>query len=322
MKIRCPKCSRMFEFDPSVGPGPCPEHDPACPLDKLRPEAAGVAQAAVQSDSEVAAVSSEGADNQSNAIPSSAGQLVRKQTSAPVHNAHQLTHKDSYGHTPRVTFIRCPNCTARVPDGSETCPACGFDLETHWKDSSSKGIRAIFDVSGDVTFTPWMIVVLFTITLGAFLTFTYILTHNAERKDPFAQMKTISQGAQFDGGVQGRSFSQIKVEFLDPTNTEFREDTLREKYIGQRVIWNGLLKEVRKDEGGDGEVDVVMEDAKSSSFVTLKLLELDKNNELLGQLSRGQYLMFSGRIDDFDTGGSTSGFNYFRVLLRDGIILQ
>ena len=322
MKIRCPKCSRMFEFDQSDGPEPCPENDPDCPLDKLRPETAVAAHDAAKRNSTVNEAHSSGAKSGRKSSSPDAHQLARRQNRTPVHNDHQLTHKTSYGAVPRITFIRCPNCTARVPEDTEICPACGFDLDVHWKDSSSRGIRAVFDVSGDVTFTPWMIVILFTITLGAFLTFTYILSHNAERKDPFEQMKTISAGGQFDGGVQGRSFAQIKTEFLDPTNTEFRVDALREKYIGQRVIWNGLLKEVRKAEGESGEVDIVMEDAKSSSFVTLSLLGIEKNNEILSQLSRGQYLMFSGRIDNFDTGGPTSGFNYFRVLLRDGIILQ
>ena len=70
------------------------------------------------------------------------------------------------------------------------------------------------------------------------------------------------------------------------------------------------------------QVDLVMEQPDSRSFATLQTLAIEKNRKLIAEITRGQKILFSGKIQEFDTGGANDAFDYFRVVLKDGIILQ
>jgi len=65
-----------------------------------------------------------------------------------------------------------------------------------------------------------------------------------------------------------------------------------------------------------------MEGPQSDSFVTLQALKMPNNDRMVANISRGQSVLFSGKISAFDTGGATSAYDYFRIVLQDGIILE
>jgi len=306
MNIRCPKCRRHFDYDPSSGLARCPYEDCDWDLDPL----AETGAESPESLPEIHTHKSELTLDTSAAEP--AGELVPQGETLPAVSQQP-------GALPKVQYIHCPVCTARIPDNVDICPACGADLLAAFQ--QHKGLRALFHVSGDITFSPRMVAFLFVFTLAAFLTFTWLLTGRRQADDSLARLSLVDGPGEFEGQVQGVTFSQLKSEFLDPTSTDFRKDAVRQKFLGKRVIWNGLVREVR-DRDGRPLVDLVMEGPDSRSFVTLQTLENEKNRQMMTQLSRGQKVMFSGKIDKFDTGGATDAFDYFRVILAEGIILQ
>ncbi|MFC1537503.1 hypothetical protein ACFL4P_01605 [Gemmatimonadota bacterium] len=286
MKIRCPKCRRHFEYEPSSGPAHCPHED--CDW-SVEPSPAP-----------------------ENVVEKPAGTLAPAAETSP----EILEHS---GAVPKVSYIHCPHCTARIPDYEDICPACGADLLSDRYDPH--GLRALFHVTGDITFTPKMVVFLFVVTLAAILTFTWLLTGRRVEDGNLARLDLMTGSVGFEGQIQGVAFAQLKNELLDPTGTGFRKDAVSQKFLGKRVIWSGLVREV-SSKGGQPVVDLVMEQLESRSFVTLHTLVIAKNTKLIGEMTRGQKVLFSGKIADFDIGGATDAFNYFRVVLKDGIILQ
>ncbi len=306
MKIRCPKCRRHFEYDPSSGPASCPYED--CNWSAQRSAGTKLESR----DKQPVGRSVELSNDTETFDRELTGKLVPQGETSPA----VLHHSKS---VPRVRYIRCPVCTARIPEYLDACPACGADLLSAYHES--RGLRALFDISGDITFTPKIVVFLFVVTLAAFLTFTWLLTSRKPVDDPMAGLSLLSTSAEFEGKVQGVTFSRLKKEFLDPTNTGFRKEAVREQYLGKRVIWSGLVKEVRNRDDLI-QVDLVMEQPDSRSFVTVETLAIEKNKKLITEISRGQKILFSGKIQEFDTGGATDAFDYFRVVLKEGIILQ
>lgn len=236
----------------------------------------------------------------------------------PLDRTLPAAYQDSKS-VPKVSFVRCPYCTARIPEYLESCPACGADLLSGHQ--QQRGLRALFHLSGDLTFTPKMVVFLFVATLAAFLTFTWLLSGRRPEDDRVARLDLMAGSGEFENQSRGVEFSRLKKEFLDPASTGFRKDAVRQEFLGKRVIWTGLVKEIRSAEG-QTRVDLVMEQPESRSFVTMLALPIEKNRRLITELGRGQRVLFSGKIQDFDTGGSTEAFDYFRVVLNDGIILQ
>ena len=207
MNIRCPKCKRHFEYDPSSGPARCPYED--C----------------------------------SWSVQQSAGTKLESRDKQPVGRSVELSNDTE-------TIYR--ELTGKPVPHGETSPdvlrrsgavPCGADLLSAYHES--RGLRALFDVSGDITFTPKIVVFLFVFTLAAFLTFTWLLTSRRPVDDSTARLNLLSSSAEFKGKVQGVTFSQLKKEFLDPTATGFRKDAVREQYLDTRVIWTGLVREIR-----------------------------------------------------------------------------
>ena len=306
MNIRCPKCKRHFEYDPSSGPARCPYEDCSWSVQQS------------------AGTKLESRDKQpvdrSVELSNDTETIYRELTGKPVPPGETLPDVLRRSESvPRVRYIRCPVCTARIPENLDACPACGADLLSAYHES--RGLRALFDVSGDITFTPKIVVFLFVFTLAAFLTFTWLLTSRRPVDDSTARLNLLSSSAEFKGKVQGVTFSQLKKEFLDPTATGFRKDAVREQYLDTRVIWTGLVREIRNRDDLI-QVDLVMEQPDSRSFATLQTLAIEKNRKLLAEITRGQKILFSGKIQEFDTGGANDAFDYFRVVLKDGIILQ
>jgi len=192
--------------------------------------------------------------------------------------------------------------------------------------SRQEGIRAMFDVSGDITFTPKMVALLFVATLAAFLAFTWIISGN-KNQDEFVPI-ALSGVAADDGTVaghvrslQGTEFEQLKKEFLDTRTTDLRRDVLREKFSGERVIWNGVVTSVERDDLAY-RVEVVMGDPDSHGYVSLNALSHDSNERLIANLRRGEQVTFSGTIDKFHTGGAYDPMDFFRVELVNGLLLN
>ncbi|OGF98759.1 MAG: hypothetical protein A3F83_11020 [Candidatus Glassbacteria bacterium RIFCSPLOWO2_12_FULL_58_11] len=308
MRIRCPQCKRFFDFDPAAGPARCPHEGCGWSFaEQAAPDSLPVRQAEKPALEFSPASTILPARNRTGKPPSLAGERL------PAERA-----KDDSG-----TFtatIRCPGCRTRIPDNLNFCPACGTDLADAF--SKSQGIRAVFDVSGDITFTPKMVVFLIVVALASFLTFTWIISNRG--KEEYTPL-VISDPEIKEGGVnrplQGVTFAELRQEFQDPKNTDLRKDVLLHKFVGQRVIWPGIVKSVTADNNAY-RLDLIMEGLNSRSFVTLQALKLPNNEKMVANLVRGQNILFSGKITGFDTGGPAETFDYFRIQLGEGIILK
>ncbi|HUU30170.1 MAG TPA: hypothetical protein VM123_20390 [archaeon] len=309
MKIRCPQCQRHFEYDPAGGPAHCPYDDCGWSFQG-------------QADQKSPPVEAQPELLDGKWVSTGTQQIVKGGGKALV-GPDRSVPSDSYlpSGPPQVNYIRCPGCRTLLLDDSDSCPVCGLNLHKAFRER--EGIRAIFDLSGDITFTPRMVAFLFLATLAAILTFTWILSSKGKTDDySRLEISQIGEGSgRVDNSLQGISFSQLKNEFLDPKNTDLRKDVLQKKSIGQRVIWSGLVKKVSAQDKSY-QVDIVMEDPDSRSFVTLDVLRIPNNEKMIVNISRGQTILFSGKIDRFDTGGATDAFDYFRIMLKDGIILK
>jgi hypothetical protein len=298
MQIRCPQCRREFEFDPARSPARCPFAD--CGWTFGNP----------------AGDNSRADDRPATDLnPPKGASLFRPEGPKPVPTGNRLPEK-YHGQD----YVTCPVCRARVPAEIKTCPVCGEPLLASHGDT--RGIRAVFGFSGDITFTPRTLVFLIAVLVAGFLTFTWLITSRGKRGEPDspALAGAVAAGKQ-DATVQGITFSQLKSEFLDSRNTDFQREVIRQKYTDQRVIWSGLVKTVASTAGGY-EVDIVMDGEKSHSFVTLQVLDLGDKLKLAGELSRGKTVLFSGKIAAFDTGGPRDMYDYFRLVLKDGIVLK
>lgn len=184
-----------------------------------------------------------------------------------------------------------------------------------------EGLRAAFDISGSVVFTPRLIALMLVAVLSAILVFTWMVTSRPGAGIEGRGLSALERSASAGATLQGMSFVELKRDFLDPAATDFRRDVVREKALGQRVIWSGLVKSVNSS-GSLRSLDVVMEGADSRSFTTLEVLDLPNNVRLLGELSRGSRVLFSGKISGFDTGGPNDAYDFFRVELSEGILLE
>lgn len=243
-------------------------------------------------------------------------------TPAPLYTKRSVVSHDS--DNPLVGTLRCPSCRNRVPDSVVICPVCGADIDMEL--SSLQGVRAIFDVTGDITFTPKMVALLFVATLAAFLAFTWIISgsRNSEEFVPITLGGTVaSDGAGGDhvSSLQGTEFVQLKKEFLDARTTDLRRDVLRERFSGERVIWNGIVTSVERD-GEEFRVEVVMGDPDSHGYVSIHALSHEANERRIADLRRGEQVMFSGTIEQFHTGGAFDPMDFFRVELAKGLLLN
>ncbi|HLA39335.1 MAG TPA: hypothetical protein VJ417_05020 [Candidatus Glassbacteria bacterium] len=311
MKIRCPQCKRLFDYDPSAGPAKCPHEDCGWEYGQEEKELTGLA-GAVHSRALPAMI--EPAPS-----PALAGDRPLPQAVANRLPAGRILRRS----TAPTGTVRCPACRSIVPETAAVCPECNADLEAAF--GEKEGVRAVFDVSGDITFTPRMVAILFATTLAAFLAFTWIISNRGSEQKFVPLLLTTDSGqaasSQADKSLQGVTFSQLKKEFLDARSTDLRRDVLRQKFIGQRVIWSGTVKSVSAVQDGFN-LEIIMEDVQANSFVSLAAISHPSNNRLIANLSRGQTVLFSGRIAAFDTGGPASAFDYFLIRLEDGIILK
>jgi len=310
MKIRCPQCKQHFDYDPDSGPARCPHE--------------GCGWVFENSSGKEPAESPVGADQQVDE-PETLSVLPVKPDSISLPGrtgAGFPASRERPLESPQINLVRCPGCSTPVPDDTLRCHVCGTNIQKAFGESS--GVRAVFDVSGDITFTPTMVVFLFIATLGAFLAFTWILS-NKDRGPGHVPLVVSDTGAvgseKFNRALQGVSFLQLKNEFLDPTITSLRKDVITDKFTGQRVIWSGLVKKVTAGEK-NYQLEIVMEGPRSDSFVTLQALKMPNNDRMIANISRGQTVLFSGKIAAFDTGGPASAYHYFRIVLQDGIILK
>lgn len=219
----------------------------------------------------------------------------------------------------RKPLRACPACGAEVRLEALYCPACGFSMQDPAREG--RGLRAVFDISGDITFSPVMIFLLVICVLSAFLVFTWLITGRGQRQAGPADFASIGQKAAEGTAVQGVPYLELKKAFLDPSVTDFSREAVKKKYTNERVIWNGLVKSV-SSEGAMHRLDLVMEGLESRSFVTLQVLDLPNNMKMLEEITRGSPALVSGRIAGFDTGGPNDSYDYFRVILKDGIILK
>jgi len=310
MRIRCPQCKRHFNYDPAGGPAQCPYEGCGWSYQgRTSPEKPAVLDVVAEPESfqEFTGAAEEKFDDSGKSLVLQEGRFL-----SPGYPPSGV---------PQVNYIRCSNCRMPLPDDTESCPVCGLELGKAFRER--EGVRAIFDVSGDITFTPKMVAFLFLATLAAFLTFVWILSRK-DRIDNFPPLATVEEAKQsgdLNSALQGIPFAEMKKELLDPRNTDVRKDALKEKFIGQRVIWSGLVKKVSA-ENNHYHVDIVMEGEASRSFVTLNVLKIPTNEKMIVDIERGQTILFSGKINQFDFGGSTDSFDYFRVVLDDGIILK
>ncbi|MCE5272710.1 hypothetical protein LLH00_15625 [bacterium] len=303
MKIRCPSCRREFDFDPGQGPARCPYE--GCGWSFGRQSAtAPVADAEPSLAVEPVQIQS--------------GGLSLIETSpAPVTQLPATVGGTAL--QKRKPLRACPACGTETRLGALYCPACGFSLQDPAREG--RGLRAVFDISGDITFSPLMIVLLVVCVLSAFLVFTWLITGRSQRRGGPADMAAAAQQVTAGAAVQGVPYLELKRAFLDPAVTEFSRESIRKKYLGERVIWSGLVKAV-SDESGQHRLDLVMEGPESRSYVTLQVLDLPNNMKMLEDLSRGSPALVSGKIAGFDTGGPNDAFDYFRVVLKEGIILK
>jgi len=312
MRIRCPHCKRLFDYEPSAGPAKCPHEDCGWEYgvgpkkEAVRPESGGEASEAVT-------------------VELAGPPALIRDESLPIASGKSLpARQNPLRNLPPAGTVRCPSCRNIIPDSAVRCPACDLDLEAAF--GEKEGVRAVFDVSGDITFTPRMVALLFVATLAAFLAFTWIISHRNRGPDfvPLVLTNESGQeagGAGFEKSLQGVSFAQIKQEFLDARTTDLRREVLQKKITGQRVIWSGIIKTVSPAQSGY-RLEIVMEDVHSNSFVSLSAISNPSNDRLIANISRGQKVMFSGRIAGFDTGGSTAAFDYFLIRLDDGLLLE
>jgi hypothetical protein len=310
MKIRCPQCKQHFDYDPGSGPARCPYEGCGWVFEnKAEKPSTALEIGPEQQVKGAETLSVSPAPPDSGSMPEFTGRGL------PAHRQRPAAES-------RINTVRCPGCSSPVPDTELRCHVCGTNLEKAF--GELRGLRAVFDVSGDITFTPTMVVFLFLATLGAFLTFTWILSNKDRGSDyvPLVLSDTAhGQTGKFNRALQGISFLQLKNELLDPRNTDLRKEMIAEKFIGQRVIWSGLLKKVSAGEYSY-QLEIVMEGPQSDSFVTLQALKMPNNDRMVANISRGQSVLFSGKISAFDTGGATSAYDYFRIVLQDGIILE
>jgi len=310
MKIRCPQCKKHFDYDPANGPARCPYEGCGWAFENKNEKSQTAFQA--RSDQPAQGTETPGALPD---LPDGGSVPDRTGRGFPAQYERRAAE-------PRINTIRCPGCRTSVPDSALLCHVCGANLEKAYRDSG--GVKAIFEVSGDITFTPTMVVFLFLAALGAFLTFTWILS-NRDRGSgyvPLVLSDTVSgRTGKFNRALQGVSFLQLKNEFLDPGNTDLRKEVIAGKFIGQRVIWYGLVKKVTAGENSY-QLEIVMEGPQSDSFVTLHALKMPGNDKMVANISRGQSVLFSGKISSFDTGGPTSAYDYFRIVLQEGFILE
>ena len=312
MKIRCPQCKQHFDYDPGSGPARCPYEGCGWVFENKAEKSKSTNTPEIAPEPQVEEAETPGV---SPASPDSGSMPDRTGRGLPVHRQRPAAE-------PRINTIRCPGCSSRVPDTELRCHVCGTNLEEAY--GELRGLRAVFDVSGDIIFTPTMVVFLFLATLGAFLTFTWILSNKdrGSSYDPLVLSDTAhGQTGKFNRALQGVSFLQLKNELLDPRNTDLRKEMIAEKFVGQRVIWSGLLKKASAGEYSY-QLEIVMEGPQSDSFVTLHALKMPNNDKMIADISRGQSVLFSGKISAFDTGGATSTYDYFRIVLQDGIILE
>jgi hypothetical protein len=191
--------------------------------------------------------------------------------------------------------------------------------------SRQEGVRAVFDVSGDITFTPRMVVVLFISTLAAFLAFTWIISGRSGLEETAPLVLTApQQGAAADGHVsslQGVEFARLKREFLDPRLTELRSNALKDEFTGQRVIWNGVVTSVDQS-GNNYRIEIAMGEPDSHGYVTLEALQHEANQQRVLELRRGDEVMFSGTIRAFHSGGAYDPLDFFRIELHNGLLLN
>ena len=309
MRIRCPQCKRFFDYEPADGPARCPH------------EGCGWSFAGQGAPDLSPVRKAESPAIEYSPTSTSLPELSRS-GKPPAVSGERLPAGRIKGDSQSFTgTIHCPGCRARVPDNLNFCPACGTDLAYAF--STAKGIRAIFDVSGDITFTPKMVIFLIVAALASFLTFTWIIS-NRGKTESYAPL-VISDPEVKEGGMnrplQGVTFAELRQEFQDPKNTDLRKEVLVRKFVGQRVIWPGIVKSVSADNNAY-RLDLIMEGLNSRSFVTLQALKLPNNEKMIANLTRGQNILFSGKITGFDTGGPAETFDYFRIQLGDGIILK
>jgi len=300
MNIRCPNCRREFEFDPGQGPAKCPHPDCGWSFGRETPVAPS-AGAETSLSSEPVQIQSGGlslVESQAVALPAPLGGRALQK---------------------RKPLRACPACAAEVRLEALYCPACGFSLQDPAREG--RGLRAVFDILGDMTFSPVMIFLLVVCVLSAFLVFTWMITGRGQRQAGPADLASTGQTADGDAAVQGVAFLELKKTFLDPAVTDFSREAVQKKYTNERVIWSGLVKRVSR-EGAMHRLDLVMEGPESRSFVTLQVLDLPNNMKMLEELTRGSPALVSGRIAGFDTGGPNDSYDYFRVILKDGIILK
>jgi hypothetical protein len=304
MNIRCPQCKRMFEFDPATGPARCTYED--CGWEFKRPAAQPAAETAVDTQPEVVPVTELTVREATELVQSPRhSQVQRRPVSAPVHT------------------MRCPACRSMIPDDSVTCPVCEVHLDEAL--SRQEGVRAVFDVSGDITFTPRMVIVLFISTLAAFLAFTWIISGKNKHEDLAPIVLTAPNAGEAAGehvkGLQGVEFAQLKHEFLDSRLTDVRKQALVKQFTGERVIWNGMVTSVEQ-EGEKTRIEVVMGDPDDHGYVTIQALPHEANENKILQLRRGDKVMFSGAIQTFHNGGAYDPLDFFRIELNNGLLLN
>ncbi len=317
MNIRCPRCKRLFDYDPASGPARCTHVDCGWAFQQQGEDTAASPPVLRQAEVEPPAV------EQAEELPTETlAETPPEHTPAPRYTGQSVvSHQRD---NPVVGTMRCPSCRALVPDDAIICPACGTDMDREF--GRQEGVRAMFDVSGDITFTPKMVALLFVATLAAFLAFTWIISGNKSQDEfvPIALSGTAAAGVGGSGHVsslQGTDFSQLKKEFLDTRTTDLRRDVLREKFSGERVIWNGIVTSVERD-GQAFRVEVVMGEPDSHGYVSLNALKHDANERLIADLRRGEQVMFTGTIEQFHTGGAYDPMDFFRVELVNGLLLN
>jgi len=297
----------VFDYNPEEGPARCPHQDCGWSF--------GQQAGTVEAEPEVTEVFEPESENLA---------LSTVESNTP---AEQYTHRNlarPEHHSPLTGTVRCPSCSTRVPESAVVCPVCAVDLDREL--GRQEGVRAVFDVSGDIIFTPKMVAFLFVVTLGAFLAFTWIISGKNSGDDyvPLtlnAGNMTEQPGGEHVKGLQGVEFARIKREFLDARATDLRLDVLRDQFNGERVIWNGMVTGVERD-GQAYRVEVVMGDPDSHGYVTLRALNHGANVSRIANLRRGDQVMFSGSIDQMHTGGAYDPLDFFRIELVNVLLLN
>ena len=305
MNIRCPQCKRLFEYDPEAGPARCTYED--CGWEFKRSEERAEPKSEIETIAPETETVSLSVESPSTAVAVKTGhqELERRRQSAPVHT------------------IRCPACRSMIPDDSVTCPVCDIHLDEAF--SRQDGVRAVFDVSGDITFTPKMVAILFIATLGAFLAFTWIISGRG-KDDNIAPIVLTSPAQSAAAGehvssLQGVEFAQLKKEFLDPRLTDVRREALTREFTGERVIWNGVVTSVEPN-GQAYRIEVMMGEPDTHGFVTVDALNHEANERRVLELRRGDEIMFSGSIRAFHKGGAYDPLDFFRIELANGLLLN